>query len=312
MIDAAGIPAYYDVINRYNARVSPNKIKSRNTAVTRYFQRYLFQRVLSRYEFSMPDNWDYDYFNQILFGEGFISIIKTGKFGVIPQQCSLKDLNVFYRPGSVLVANPLLPGFSEQIIGKDCALIKMAPDYLGCMDIVTTYADLMAITIEAAGMNIFNSKLAYVFGVKNKAQAEAVKKLYDNVTKGDPAVVVDKDLLNDDGTPSWQLIFNNLKQNYIGSQLLGDLKMIEAQFDANIGFDNVNVAKASGVTSDEVHANDEASRSIASLWLDTMKRGIKEANKLFPDINLSVKFKEVQDGSDTLDNGNVQVRSNNI
>lgn len=307
MFDKNTLPVYYDIINRYNAKYAPSKIHAKNTAVVRFFQRYLFQRVLSRYTFGMPDRWDYDYFTQILFGEGYISIIKTRDFGVIPQQCGLKDLNVFYRPGSVLVANPLLPGYPEQTIGKDCALIKMCPDYLGCLDLVSMFADLMAITVESVGVNLYNSKLAYVFGVENKAQAETVKKLYDNVAKGDPAVVTDKDLFNDNGEPSWQLFFNNLKQNYICSQLLEDLKKIEAMFDSYIGFNNVNVAKESGVTADEVHSNDESCQSLARLWLDTMQRGIDQANSLFPDINLSIKFKGVSPNGNNVNSGPLPV-----
>lgn len=313
MIDALQIPAYYDVINKYNAQISPNKIKSRNAAVTMFFQRYLFQKVLSRYDFTIPDTWDYDYFTAILFGWGFEAIINTKAFGVIPQQCTLKNRNIFYQPSEVLVANPLLPGYTEQTIGRDCALIKMAPDYAGCLDLVTTYADMMAVCVESVGINLFNSKLAYIFGVHNKAQAEAIKKMMDMVSRGDPAVVADKDLFNDDGSPSWMPVFNNLKQNYIGSQLLEDLKKIEAQFDSYIGFNNVNIAKESGVSSDEVHSNDISSMAIATLWLDTMRRGIDQANRIFPDLNLSVKFKEVKSNDrNTVDLGNVPLQSEGI
>ena len=62
------------------------------------------------------------------------------------------------------------------------------------------------------------------------------------------------------------------------------------QFDTEIGIPNVNMAKASGVTDNEVEANNVDTKSKASLWLETIREGLEKVNDMF-DLNLSVKFR---------------------
>ena len=139
-------------------------------------------------------------------------------------------------------------------------------------------------------MNILNSKLAYVFAAKNKAAAETFKKLYDAIASGNPAVVADKALLNDDGEIDVQMFNQDLSRNYIAGQMLEDMAKWDARFNTEIGIPNVNIAKQSGVTVDEVHANDIDSKTKASLWLETIRKGFDEANKMYG-LDLSVKFR---------------------
>ena len=65
---------------------------------------------------------------------------------------------------------------------------------------------------------------------------------------------------------------------------------IDARFCTEIGIPNVNIAKESGVTANEVEANNVDTRSKAQLWLETIKRGLDDTNKMFG-LNLSVKFR---------------------
>ena len=82
---------------------------------------------------------------------------------------------------------------------------------------------------------------------------------------------------------------------------------IDARFCTEIGIPNVNMAKESGVTDNEVEANNIDTKTKAALWLETIQDGIKQANDLFG-LNMSVDFrykaKEVSDDV-AVDNGNV-------
>ena len=76
----------YDFINRYNAKIKPSTAHSADNAKAWYFRRYLLQKILSVYEFDgIPEHWSKDYFLYTLFVWGFVAIIETDKFGVIPQ-----------------------------------------------------------------------------------------------------------------------------------------------------------------------------------------------------------------------------------
>ena len=296
----------YDFINRYNSQIKPSTVHTLENATTWYFKRYLIQKIISVFKFEgLPETWSIDYFLYTLFMWGFVAIVNTDKFGVIPQQCSLYGYDVFYRPTNVNIANPLLRGNLTPRIDTECALIRMQPDYGSCWDIVSYYADLLALCTESLGVNLVNSKLAYVFACDDKTVAESFKKMYDKLNEGNPAVFADKKLFAEDGSPMWDTFQNNLKQNYIAKEILEDMTKIDARFCTEVGIPNVNVAKESGVTSNEVEANNIDTKTKASLWLDTIRSGLNKANELF-DLNMTVQFRYEEKINDVLvDSGNV-------
>lgn len=295
----------YDFINRYNAHIKPSTVHSQDNATAWYFRRYLLQKILSVFKFDgIPDTWSKDYFLYTLFLWGFVAVIETDKFGVIPQHCSLFGYDVFYRPTNVNIANPLLKGNLTPEIGTECELIKLQPDYGSCWDIIAYYADLLALSTESLGVNLVNSKLAYVFACQDKTVAESFKKMYDQINEGNPAVFADKKLFDDNGDPLWTTFQNNLKQNYVAGDMLNDMLKIDARFCTEIGIPNVNMAKKSGVTDNEVEANNADTKSKAEVWLDTMQDGIKRVNKMF-DLNISVSLTYKENYDVSINNGDV-------
>ncbi|MBR2884136.1 MAG: hypothetical protein IKB93_05020 [Clostridia bacterium] len=297
----------YDFINRYNSKIKPSTVHSQENATAWYFRRYLIQKIISVYEFKgIPETWSKDYFLYTLFCFGFVAIVETDKFGVIPQHCSLFGYDVFYRPTNVNIANPLIRGNLTPRIGTECALVRMQPDYGSCWDIVSYYADLLALSTEALAVNLVNSKLAYVFACEDKTVAESFKKMYDQMNQGNPAVFADKKLFMEDGSPAWETFQNNLKQNYIAKDILEDMTKIDARFCTEVGIPNVNMAKESGVTDNEVEANNIDTKTKSSLWLETIRDGLDKANELFG-LNMSVDFRYKAEvvNNVAVDNGNV-------
>lgn len=276
------LPTPYEYIDNYNSRFSPSTVHVKNTGLSWFFKRYLIQKVMSVFEFEgIPDNWDKDYFYYCLFVWGYVGVINTKEFGVIPQWGTLSGRNVFYRPTNFICSNPLLKGFKTPRIGKQCTIIKMQPDYGGVWDIVCFYADMLALTSEAAAVNILNSKLAYVFFAESKTIAETFKKLFDCIASGEPAAVVDKSLYSEDGRVLWEAFNQNLKNTYIAGDQLEDMAKWDSRFNTEIGIPNVNIAKASGVSDQEVQANNIDTQAKVQLWLDTINRGCDETNKMF-------------------------------
>ena len=297
----------YDFINRYNSKFTPSTVHSSENATAWYFRRYLIQKIMSVFEFkNIPEHWSKDYFLYTLFVWGFVSVIQTDKFGVIPQQCSLFGYDVFYRPTNAKIANPLLRGNLSPKIDVDCTLIRLQPDYGSCWDIVAYYADLLALATESLGINMVNSKLAYVFACENQNVAESMKKLYDVINEGNPAVFADKKLFDEDGNPLWTTFQNNLKQNYIAKDILEDMTKIDARFCTEIGIPNVNMAKESGVTDNEVEANNVDTQSKVRLWIETIKDGIEKTNEMFNlDLSVKLRFQEEMKNEQTINNGDV-------
>lgn len=293
-----GVPAAYDYRNVYNSLYKPSTVHIKQTGLAGYFQRYLIQKVISNFKFEgLPDYWAENYFLYVLFVFGFIGIVNTDKYGVICQHGTLGGRNIFYQPDYMIITNPLLRGAVRPKIDTQCALIRMQPDYGGCWDIVEFYADMLALSAEAAAQNLLNSKLATVFITKNKAGSESFKKMLDQILSGNPAAFVDKDLFNDDGSPAWVQFIQNLQQNYIAGDILEDMCKWDARFNTEIGIPNVNIAKESGVSAQEVEANSIDTKSKASLWLETIQKGLNKANELFG-LNMSVSFRFQEGGGE--------------
>lgn len=281
-------PAYY---NYNQSAYNYGSVSLNNTLLKNFFARHLMQRAISVFKWEMPDNWAGDYFLYSLYGMGYIAIINTDLYGAIPQACGLVGQDVFYRPTNVVIANPVLRCSENPRIGVDCVLIKLQPDYGSISDLVTFYAEMMALCAQTAGVNILNSRLSYVFAAGNKSAAESFKALYDKIVNGEPAAFVDKQLFNADGSPAWQAFEQNVGQNYIAGKLLDDLRKWELRFDTAIGIANSNTEKRERLIVDEVNSNNEETKSVASLWLENLQKGCKQANKMF-NLNLSVDWRD--------------------
>ena len=302
--DAA--PFDYQTLNYYNAQRSPSTVHVKNSRLRKFFRKYLFQKAISVFKWTLPEEWDKDYFLYTLYGLGYIAVINTEKFGVICQGGALGGYNLYYRPSYIIITNPVL---SETIIAdidrktssevdkiftstskSECALIKLQPDYSSIMDLVGFYADQMALAAESLGINLLNVKSSTVFGAKNKTEAETYKKMYDNMSEGDPAVVIGKDLLDDQGKPSWFPFTQNIKESYVATDILSDLRKIEAMFCTEIGIPNANTDKKERLITDEVNSNNVETSSRCEMWLEEIRKGLTKANQKF-NLKLAVDWR---------------------
>ena len=297
-----GAPVFYDHQNAYNSMLSPSTMHVRDTNLQWYFRRYLLQKAISVFKWKMPEIWAKNYFLYVLYCWGYIAIVNTDKFGVIPQGCSLKGYNVMYQPTHAVIANPLLSGILEPQIDTQCTLIKLMPDYGGIMDKVNFYADVMALSAETVGTNLFNSKLAYVFAASSKRDAETFKKLFDQIASGEPAAVIAKDLYNEDGSPNWQMFNQDLKSSYIVSDIMDDMRKWELKFMTDLGIPNSNTEKRERLITAEVESNNVEVKLWADMALEELKKGCKKASDMFG-IDLSVDWRFKEDMANESDNG---------
>lgn len=274
-------PYSYDFINAYNSLVTPSTVHVKNTALAQFFKRYLLDEAFSVFEWKMPETWAENYFLTVLYTIGYIAVLETDKFGVIPQHCGLGGYNVMYQPSYCIISNPLFYKTYEPIINEECGLLRLQPDYCGIYDLIDYYGDMMAVTAETAGINIINSKLSFVFAAQNKAAAESFKKLYDQIQAGNPAAFVDKDLLDDEGRLTVEFLNQNVGQNFIADRLLDTIRTIKCMFLTDIGIPNANTDKRERLITDEVNANNFETRSKASLWLNTLKKDCAKVRDLF-------------------------------
>lgn len=303
------IPIYYDYQNVLDSVVMPSTIHVHDTALARFFKRYLLQLAISVFKWRIPKTWDKDYFLYCLYLFGYISVVNTDRFGVIPQHCTLTGYGVFYQPTDVIVANPLFKRSAmKATIGVNCELIKLQLDYGSILDLINYYGDLMALAAESAGVNLINVKLAYLFAAGNKAASESFKKIYDKVASGEGAVVYDKALLDENGELNIQMFNQNLKNTYIAGDILSDLRKYKDEFLTVIGINNANTDKKERLITDEVNANNEETHALADLWLEQLKECCDKVNDMFG-LDIGVDWRYKKTGGDENESDSVSART---
>lgn len=289
------MPYNYEMINLFNSSYSPSTLHTKNTQMFTFFKKYLLEKVMSVFEFELPEMWDKNYFLYSLFLNGYLAIVNTDKFGVICQHCGLRGYNIYYNPTHAIIVNPLLTGILEPKIGTQCSLIRLQPNYSGVSDIVNYYADNMAMTAETCEMNIMNSKLSFLFAVRGKSQAESMKKILDQVMRGELGVFYDEKLkMGNDNNPL-DFFNNDLKKNFIAPELQDTLRRWEEMFCNEVGIPNIRSDKKERMIVDEVNSNNIECFTKAELWLETLKEGVEQTNKMF-NLDLGVKLRHNEGG----------------
>lgn len=286
------IPQDFEGLNLYNSMRSVAG-RVQNDLNTRYYMRALYQRVISGAKFKLPEAWAQGkrYFKNVLFTNGYIGIVKTEKYGVIPQICAPKGYGLFLQPTDLIVAQPLVS--FDGVIGTDCEIINLTNDWFGVWDIVEHYAIRLSIAITSVDVSLVNERISVLAAAKNKSAANTLKYLFEKVSAGEPFAVYDKALksegLNGEDDPIWTYS-QDVKNNYITDKLLADIDTILRQFDNEVGILAMNGKKERMVT-DEVAAESDDACARASTWEENLTDSFDRVNKLFPELNLSFTLK---------------------
>ena len=288
MIDLK-IPQDYEGLNLYNSMRSVAG-RVQNDFNTAFYMRALYQRVLAGTRFKLPESWSRGkrYFKNVLFSQGFIGVIDSPEYGVIPQICTFSGYGLFLQPVQMLVNQPLVEFTGT--IGENCEIINLCGDYKGIWDTVEHYAIRLSIAITSVDCSLINERLSVMAAAKNKAASETLKYLFERISAGEPFSVYDKKTLQleglkDDQDPIW-LFSQNVKDQYITDKLLADIDTLLYQFDREVGIAAVGEKKERMLT-DEVNLQQEDACARSSTWYENLTDSFNRVNRLFPELNLS-------------------------
>lgn len=276
----------YEAMNLYNGTLSPTGTVQ-NDLTTQYFWRCLYHRLMAVMHFDIPEDWNYNYFQNVLFGRGFIGIIRTAEYGIIPQICTVSGYGLYLQPKTVLVAQPLVR--FEGVRGEDCEIIKLTPDWLGVLDIVNHYAYELATAYTSLNVSLINSRLGFLAYAKNKNAAETLKVIAEKLSSGEPVVVVDKYLKDKDELGKEEPIFTaafNPAQNYISDKLLENMADILNEFDREIGIPVIDEKKERRIQAEVSSLVSDAGCRL-DVWKSCLDESIRDVKAVFPELNIS-------------------------
>lgn len=278
---------YYDLVSNY-LRPKPKDVSGLNNSSYFYYRRQLFLKIYSLFDFkNYPDYWDIDYFKNILFSDGFIGVVDYNG-GPWALKCGFSGINPYNNPTEIMIANPVLGNFNRTI-GKDGELIyfnRVDGMYIGLEPLVKRYALLLSQCDGSINATLMNSRVRHVFEGTNDAEVQTYKKMYDEVSQGRPAVFLKKGKTD---LKESNFNFLNVKNTYIGNDIMLTKRTIMNEFLTEIGINNRNTDKRERLTTDEVAVNDSETAANVILWLDTMRRQLDKVNKLF-NTNITVEL----------------------
>lgn len=271
--------------------VSPKNINGQVTARTAFWRNELRKVVKGMFELKCPDYWDTEYFLNTLIDYGFI-LISDSVAGILPFWCSLTGINYTQAPTKAIVAVPNIREF-KRTLSKDAALIYLermyGTRYYTFRQLIDVYAEQLASADCSVDVNLINSRLGYIAEAETKAQADAIKEAYDRISLGEPLVVHKGSTLTQGN--GLQLLFGNVKNNYIADVILDTKRTIICEFLTRIGINNANTDKKERLIVDEANSNNIELMANTTLWKYNLERSEDMVHKLFPDLEYSLKLR---------------------
>lgn len=267
----------------------PKNVSGLNNSSYIFYRNQLYLKVFSIFDFkNIPSTWDIDYLYDNLFRNGYLAIFNENGVNYC-LNCGVSGINVYNRPTDVIVSNPILGNINKKI-GNDCELLYF--NFInGCMmgiePLIKRYALLLAQCDGTLNTTLMNSRVAHIFECENDSDLKTIQKIYDDVTSGRPCAFVKKgrEPLN----TGVQKDFLNVKNTYIGNDILLTKRTILCEFLTEIGINNANTQKRERLNSDEVNANNNEIMCLISVWLNTMQRCLEKINTMF-NLNVNVEF----------------------
>ncbi len=276
--------------------IEPVDVKGVFNARTIYYETQL-QRMsfaIADVEFNPIYRWDKDYIREGLLINGYFTVTEDDNRVLLPLKCSVSGVNVFNRGTTAIIANPVVGSFNRTI-GVDCELVylqqKQGSRFRSLKPIITLYAQKLANCDAAIDINLFNSRIPFIFSAKDQVTAESFKAMYDDIAQGNPAVFVDESigklLPNENG--SAVTVFKG-KENFIADVVQNEKLAILNEFLTTIGINTANTTKRERQIVDEVNANNVEIKANIKLWKQNVEDCCDRVNAMFPDAQLKITF----------------------
>lgn len=276
--------------------IEPTAVKGVFNARTDYYSVQLerISHAIVDIESNEDYRWDKDYIREAILLKGFFTVTKSNEGVLLPLKCGPTGVNVFNRATKVVVANPVIGSF-ERTIGVDCELVylqqKQGCRFRNLRPIITLFAQKLANCDAAIDINLFNSRLPYIFQAPSQTVADSFKEMYDEIAQGNPAVFVDESmgklLQNENGSNI--TVFKG-KENFIADMVQNEKAQIMNEFLTCIGINTANTTKRERQIVDEVNANNVEIQANIKLWKQNVEECCDRVNAMFPDAKLKITF----------------------
>ena len=213
------------------------------------------------------------------------------------MNCHPFGVNMYYKPTSFNIANPVLGSFTKTI-GIDGELIYLEEvpgvnsQFKTIRPLLTKYAYQLTACDKCIDQSLMNSGVAAIFSASSKKAAESYRAMYDDISMGKPAVFVDEEL-NLTSPNSRNLQYTPAKDNFVCDKVQIEKRCIIEEFLTAIGVNNANTSKRERLNTDEVNSNNDECYIATAVWKRNLKETTDKAKKLFPSLEFSITIKDL-------------------
>lgn len=276
--------------------IEPTAVKGTINARTQYYAVQLKRIAMSIIDVDFNDmfRWDKDYIREGVLFNGVVTWTEDNDSNLLPLKCSVTGVNVFNRGTTVIVANPVVGSF-ERTIGENCEIVylqqKQGSRFRSLEPIVTLFAQKLANCDAAIDINLFNSRLPFIFQASSQQVADSFKEMYDEIAQGNPAVFVDEELGNLlQNTQGSNVIVFKGKENFVADLVQNEKMQIMNEFLTTLGINTANTTKRERQVVDEVNANNIEIKACIKLWKQNIEEACERVNAMFPEAQLKITF----------------------
>ena len=267
------------------SQTDPKEVEGLNNTSYFYYFNKLLKMIYAIFKFdNIPDNWNMPYFKEHLFIDGVVCVTDTAA-GVIPLMTGRSGVNIYGQPTDFIISNPVLGTITGKIDidGIMVYTSMIGNEYQSLVPLISRYATLLSEVDGSLQTTLINSRVAHVFSASSNAQMKTMQRVYDDISKGKPAVFIRKnpDESND------HALFNNVKNSFIGIELLEVKRSILNEFMSEIGINNANTQKRERLITGEVDSNKAELSANIYMWYENLKTCIDKVNNKY---NLNIIF----------------------
>lgn len=242
--------------------------------------------ALNRYKWeNLPNGIESRYIEQMLYDNGECAMFEHPDFGlVVLRSSSRENLNIYGEPTKLTVS-----GFNEHrtVLMDDCVRILNNDLGLPTQHNILYYARRMAEIDDIIMQNLRQQRVPYIFAT-DENNSFSMKTLYDRIYQGEPAIFVDKEMLN--GQPENIMVIPTLAP-YLVDKLQIQKQEMERELLTFLGINNT-LEKKERLLQDETNSNNQFIKMSSDIGFKQRQLACEMMNEKF---GLNVRVIETQD-----------------
>ena len=272
-----------------------------NDSTYSHYESYLSLIAKSLFEWSgLPSSVNEKYLEYCLFNFGKAVFFEDDKLGTLCLKADpTNKFNIYREPIGVHATGE--NGYNKELKDGEFVLIRNNDDEIPTRFSIEMFAYRLYDAQRTADTNIFLHKIPYIVLCEDK-ELLSMKKLFEKVKANEPVIY---------GVKNGGLLENvkiiETKVPYIANDIMDYKNIIWNEAMTFLGIQNANMDKKERLITNEVDANNEQIAFSGATMLKARQQACEEINKMFPDYEVSVRMRSLEEIMFILDGGDNNV-----